>query len=80
MIYFRKNFWNLESRLNIFLVRVGFLKNITQSNFLLSKGSVFINNKVVINNYKKIKINDILQISYFMMFFLKFLYKKKKKI
>jgi hypothetical protein len=62
------------------LVRVGFLKNITQSNFLLSKGSIFINNKVVINNYKKIKINDILQISYFMMFFLKFLYKKKKNL
>lgn len=77
---FRKNFWSLESKLNIFLVRVGFLKNIIQSNFLISKGAIFINNKTVINSSKHIKINDILQISYFMMFFLKFLYKKKKNL
>jgi ribosomal protein S4 len=62
------------------LVRVGFLKNIIQSNFLISKGAIFINNKTVINSSKHIKINDILQISYFMMFFLKFLYKKKKNL
>ncbi len=77
---FKKNFWSLESKLNIFLVRVGFLKNITQSNFLISKGAIFINNKIVISSSKQIKINDILQISYFMMFFLKFLYKKKKNL
>ena len=77
---FRKNFWNIESRLNIFLVRIGFLKNITQSNFLLIKKGIFINNKIANNIFKQIKINDILQISYFMLFFFKLLYKDKKRM
>jgi len=73
---FKKFFWSIESKINIFLVRIGFLKNLIQSNFLIKKKHIFLNNKLVYNIGTKIKKNDFLQISYCMHFFLK---KKQKK-
>jgi ribosomal protein S4 len=48
---FKDFFWNIESRLDIFLIRNGFVKNYHQSNYVLFNRGVYINGKVKIINY-----------------------------
>jgi hypothetical protein len=73
---FQHFFWDIESRINIFLVRVGFLKNLNQSNFCIKKKFIFINNKNNLCFNFKVKKNDLIQISYFLNFFLNIFSKK----
>ena len=75
---FKKKIWFFESKLNIFLVRCGFIKNLNQSNFLIKKNGVCLNNKIVININKKVFKNDFIQLSFFYIFFLNLFIKKKK--
>ena len=68
---FKSFFWSLESKLDIFLIRNGFSKNLIQSNFLLRNRSIYLNGKEIILNYFKVKKNDILQILFHYFIFIK---------
>ena len=61
-------------------MRCGFIKNLNQSNFLIKKNGVCLNNKIIIDINKKILKNDFIQLSFFLYFFFKSFYKKKKKL
>jgi len=69
----------LESKLNIFLIRIGFIKNLNQSNYIIKKGGIFVNNKQTLHLYKKLNIKDCIQVSYNLKFFFQKFFKKKKK-
>lgn len=76
---FKDFFWNLESRVDIFLIRNGFIKNLQQSIFILKNKGVYINGLCVDKNYSKIKSYDIVQILYsYLLFFKLFSIKKKE--
>ena len=59
---FKNNFWFFESKINIFLVRIGFIKNLTQSNFLIKKQGVSLNNQLV-DVYNKKILKDCFKVS-----------------
>ena len=69
-------FWKLESRIDIFLIRNGFVRNIEQSNFILKNKLVYINNNLVLKNYSCVSINDIIQINWFFILFTKLFFDK----
>ena len=77
---FKNNFWFFESKINIFLVRVGFIKNLIQSNFLIKKQGVSLNNQLVDVYNKKIFKNDSIQLSFYLFFYFKSFFKTKKKL
>ena len=75
---FKDFFWHLESRIDIFLIRNGFVKNLQQSCYVLKNKGVFLNNKIVLFNYFKINKFDIIQIYYYYLIFFKLFLKKSK--
>ena len=77
---FKNHFWFFESKLNIFLVRIGFVKNLNQSNFLIKKDGISINNKLINDFNKKILINDSIQLAFYLFFYFKSFIKEKNKL
>ena len=54
-------FLNLvELRLNVFIVRIHFVYKIIEANYIIKKGFIYINNKIVLGN-KFINIYDVVQ-------------------
>ena len=59
-------------------MRIGFVKNLYQSIFLIKKGGILLNNKTINSKSTQIKENDLLLISYYITFFFRSLSYKKK--
>lgn len=75
--FFKTQFWLVESKINIFLIRNGFVKNLLQSDFILKKNIVYLNGKLTTLNYKLVKLNDLIQIKFYYFFLFKLFFKKK---
>ena len=76
---FKKFIWTFESKLNIFLIRSGFIKNLNQANYIIKYSGILINNKTILKSTYNIKVNDLIQITYYMNIFFKKISKYKKK-
>jgi len=74
---FKKRFWYVESRLNIFLVRNGFVKNVYQADYVLRNRVVYLNSKLVFLSYKLVNTQDLVQIKFFYFLLFKLFFKKK---
>jgi len=71
-------FWNLESRIDFFLVRSGFIKNLKQSRYVINNFGVMLNNIKIKKIHLKIKTNDILQVNFYFLIFYNFIFNKYK--
>ena len=76
---FKNFFWKIESRIDIFLIRNGFTRNLIQTNFILNNKGILINSNLVTKNYKSVNINDIIQITLDYFLFLNLFLKKNLK-
>jgi len=74
---FKDFFWKLESRIDIFLFRNGFIKNLIQANYFLNNNGIFVNGICVKNSVVKVNSNDIIQISFQFIVFLESFFKEK---
>ena len=61
-----KNFINvLESKLSIFIVRIGFVSNSNESQSVITRGNIIVNGKIIYKPSYNLKKGDIIQFNNF---------------